>query len=323
MAIQKTLVKSLVRLSQRIPQFRARGSYSGMHRLKGNVDPRFAKSELEFQDHESFLANLPRSVFEDSLHGQTVLDFGSGYGGRTVWLAQVAEHVEGVEVMEHRVDISAEYAQHRRRPNVRFSLGDQSRINFPDDHFDTVVTLDVLEHVDHPDLILNEFYRVLKPGGTVIAIFTPWLGMFSHHLNYITLLPALHWFFDTQQIVEAVNELLESEDAFKSLNISRQPDAPWSFNRRRRCLPTVNGMTKPEYLRLLRKAHLQLAYCRATPILEKWQFLGRLGSWLNRCLTLLPVADEMFSSNLVTLSTKPKTGGIAHPTGRRLAGQAA
>ena len=42
----------------------------------------------------------------------------------------------------------------------------------PDDHFDVVILADVIEHLQHPDLILAEIRRVMKEGGQVI-ITTP------------------------------------------------------------------------------------------------------------------------------------------------------
>jgi SAM-dependent methyltransferase len=39
----------------------------------------------------------------------------------------------------------------------------------PDDTFDTIVCLAVLEHVENPDECVAEMFRVLKPGGHVIA----------------------------------------------------------------------------------------------------------------------------------------------------------
>jgi SAM-dependent methyltransferase len=41
-------------------------------------------------------------------------------------------------------------------------------IPFPDVHFDYVVSIDVLEHLNQERLILQEIHRVLKPGGRVV-----------------------------------------------------------------------------------------------------------------------------------------------------------
>jgi len=43
------------------------------------------------------------------------------------------------------------------------------QIPFEDEYFDAIVCIAVLEHVDNPVDIVKEFFRVLKPGGVVIA----------------------------------------------------------------------------------------------------------------------------------------------------------
>lgn len=46
-------------------------------------------------------------------------------------------------------------------------------LTFPDNHFDLVITQDVMEHVMHPDRAFSEIARTLKPGGS--HVFTiPW-----------------------------------------------------------------------------------------------------------------------------------------------------
>ncbi len=39
---------------------------------------------------------------------------------------------------------------------------------FSDESFDLVVTLDVMEHVNHPDLVFQDVARTLKPGGAYL-----------------------------------------------------------------------------------------------------------------------------------------------------------
>lgn len=46
------------------------------------------------------------------------------------------------------------------------------RFNFPDKHFDFIVLADVIEHLQQPDLMLQELRRLLKPEGHMI-ITTP------------------------------------------------------------------------------------------------------------------------------------------------------
>ena len=44
-------------------------------------------------------------------------------------------------------------------------------LTFPDNAHDIVITLDVFEHVFHPDRMMKEIYRTLKPGGVYICTF--------------------------------------------------------------------------------------------------------------------------------------------------------
>ncbi|MFN3959408.1 MAG: class I SAM-dependent methyltransferase [Parvularculaceae bacterium] len=44
-------------------------------------------------------------------------------------------------------------------------------LTFPDNAHDIVITLDVFEHVFHPDWMMREIWRTLKPGGVYVATF--------------------------------------------------------------------------------------------------------------------------------------------------------
>ena len=63
------------------------------------------------------------------------------------------------------------------------------RLPFLDESFDVVNCRLVIEHADSPDVMLKEFYRVLKPGGR-LAIFTPNL---LHYFGAAARLTP-HWF---------------------------------------------------------------------------------------------------------------------------------
>lgn len=300
----KWLIKKLILASQRFPQFRARGGYSGLRKVDPSKVNRFTKSEIELSSYDVFLENVDSKKFFRDIDGKRILDYGSGYGGRGVWLAERAAFVEGVEIRQPVVDISNDFAKDRGVQNIRFSLGAEESIQFDDDAFDTIVSFDVLEHVQRPDMILREMYRVAKPGGKLVLIFTPYYGMFSHHLNYITLMPALHWFFPPGKLIEAVNELLDEHPTFRNLDISRQPSPHVSYNGKRKCLPLLNGMTRSEYIKLVRETGFTVQEMRSTPVLEKFPLLGKFGAIANRVVQAMPGCNELFSHNLVSVLQK-------------------
>jgi SAM-dependent methyltransferase len=70
------------------------------------------------------------------------------------------------------VDISAPALAKLRDRGAHVVLGEMTSLPFPDDAFDLVCGLDIIEHVDDDDGALSELSRVAKPDGTVL-ISTP------------------------------------------------------------------------------------------------------------------------------------------------------
>ena len=59
------------------------------------------------------------------------------------------------------------------KPAVRDRVAriSQQRADFPDQHFDLVMSNQVLEHVTDPERVVADVYRLLRPGGRFIAAF--------------------------------------------------------------------------------------------------------------------------------------------------------
>jgi SAM-dependent methyltransferase len=88
----------------------------------------------------------------------TVLDIGCADGGIRATLTRVSEY--------HGLDYPrTAQGLYGTRPEI---FGDARRLPFQDRSFDTVMLLDVLEHVPDPELALNEASRVLRSGGRLL-----------------------------------------------------------------------------------------------------------------------------------------------------------
>jgi SAM-dependent methyltransferase len=107
-------------------------------------------------------AFVVRRVADDSV----VLDVGCG-GGKM--LRTIGEHRHGLTLLgcdvKQPTDINGDFT---------FAALDGSTglLPYEDSSVDVALLVDVLEHVDHPETVLSEIARILRPGGRLLA-FVP------------------------------------------------------------------------------------------------------------------------------------------------------
>lgn len=93
------------------------------------------------------------------------VDIGCGYGG----LARlVGDYIDAIEV--HGLDIDDRVAEECERKDVELAVQDaDDGLPYPDDHFDAVMTLGMMDYLTFYDPLLREINRVLTPGGFVLV----------------------------------------------------------------------------------------------------------------------------------------------------------
>lgn len=69
----------------------------------------------------------------------------------------------------------------RRRGVERLLQGDVVHLPFRDDSLDLILALDLLEHVERDDLLVDQFQRVLKPGGHAMITVPAHQSLWSEH----------------------------------------------------------------------------------------------------------------------------------------------
>lgn len=235
-------IEAVIEASQSTP-FRGRGGYGVAAEQLRSDEPeiRFAQAFTEASVIDRFYSHYPD--LPAALKDKTVLDFGCGYGGKTVEFGKHAKAVAGIEPFDNVVELAEAYRQHVGAKNVEFKLCPHKGIPYPDASFDVVLSHDVLEHVEDPEVSLCEIARVLKPCGVAYIVCPPYDGAFSHHLDYVTLLPGLHWLFSADTLVRAVNKVLKRRD----FGTSQQPEPQLSWSGERKVLPCLNGLTGPQF----------------------------------------------------------------------------
>ncbi len=96
--------------------------------------------------------------------GKTVLDLGCGGGFMAEALARAGANVIGVDPSAPAVAAAQEHAREGGL-TIDYRVGTGERIPLESASTDCVVCVDVLEHVENVDTVLDEIRRVLKPGG--------------------------------------------------------------------------------------------------------------------------------------------------------------
>ena len=105
--------------------------------------------------------------------GQTldVLDIGCGPGAQSFLWAELGHRVLGLDVSEQFIAL----AKNRARPSaytIDFQVASAANLPCPSESIDICVAIELLEHVVEWERCLDEFTRVLRPGGALFITTT-------------------------------------------------------------------------------------------------------------------------------------------------------
>jgi len=99
-----------------------------------------------------------------------LLDAGYGTGIFFFTLKQVSKELYGID--EHKKNKEVMKRCKENGLNLKLISGNiSSKLPYKNDTFDCIVTISMLEHIKDLDKVMNEFYRILKKDGYLIACF--------------------------------------------------------------------------------------------------------------------------------------------------------
>lgn len=148
------------------------------------------KAWLEFQeyipesyDHYNYSSPLQSSVlhtshklveraFDERIHFGNVLEVGAGTGKHLQFVRHTFDMYTLTDINPRMLDV-AQQVLLRNSPNtLRFEIQTGTSLTYPDNTFDRLIAIHVLEHIYQPHLALREWRRVIKHGG-VLSILIP------------------------------------------------------------------------------------------------------------------------------------------------------
>ncbi len=125
------------------------------------------------------------------VRGKTVVDIGAGDGALSSLIVRKGANVTVVDNQQAGLDVAKKMIE-QRGLSATFVQGDAGHTTLPDGFADAVMCSELIEHLDHPESLVAEAYRILKPGGAFV-VTTP------HKLGEIPMSQFhVHEFFPTE-----------------------------------------------------------------------------------------------------------------------------
>ena len=99
--------------------------------------------------------------------GDRVLDVGCGGGFFSFYISTLGAEVTGVDVEKRNINLCRQFYPNK---SIKWIIADAIELPFPDNSFDKILCMEVLEHIPDDKKSIAEIYRVLRKGG--IALFS-------------------------------------------------------------------------------------------------------------------------------------------------------
>jgi ArsR family transcriptional regulator len=99
-----------------------------------------------------------------------VADLGAGEGLISQLLAHRARQVWCIDNSPRMVEVGAELARKNGLANLAYKLGDIEQVPLGDRSVDLAILSQALHHALHPQVAVNEAFRILRPGGQLLVL---------------------------------------------------------------------------------------------------------------------------------------------------------
>lgn len=161
--------------------------------IKRHADLRF-RSERDYALFEYYRSAKVIAFLErvGVTVGGRILDAGCGGGGMPLSLAEEADLVVGIDIVDRFAEAGRRLAAERGIRNIRFVVADGQALPFRDGGFDAVLSHAVIEHVADAARYLRDCARVLRPGGWMYLSTAPYLSFAGAHLPRLKVPVPLH-----------------------------------------------------------------------------------------------------------------------------------
>jgi ubiquinone/menaquinone biosynthesis C-methylase UbiE len=124
-----------------------------------------------------------------SLENKVIVDFGCGNGAQTSAFMNSGGRILAADVVHNHLQMFAAFLRAQKCTTILPVHYDGAHLPVAAESAEVVLCYDVLEHVQHESMALQEMWRVLKPGGDLVITVPNKAWVFEIHGAYLPLLP--------------------------------------------------------------------------------------------------------------------------------------
>mgnify|MGYP000886957706 CR=1 FL=1 len=217
---------------------------------------------------------LKHSTVDEMFKDKVVLDIGCGAGGKTVFYASKGvEKIVGIEILDkYRKEAESLATEYNLKDKFEFVAGDAASMPFENEMFDTIIMNDAMEHVDKPEEVLEECYRILKKDGKLYLNFPPYNHPYGAHLSDAVGIPWVHVFFSEKTLIRTYKELVKNLPDGKEridFRISRKEDGTEYFS-------YINKMSIKRANRILNNSSFKIEYYSEEPLRSIFKYPAKM-----------------------------------------------
>ena len=217
---------------------------------------------------------LKHNTVDEMFKDKFVLDIGCGAGGKTVFYASKGvKKITGIEILgKYREEAENLAKEYRLQDKFEFVQGDAANMPFENEIFDTIIMNDAMEHVDKPEMVLRECYRILKKDGKLYLNFPPYNHPYGAHLSDAIGIPWVHVFFSEKTLIKCYKELVKELPDGKErvdFRISKKEDGSEYFS-------YINKMSIKRANNILQNSNFELEYYSEEPLRNIFKYPARI-----------------------------------------------
>jgi len=246
------------------------------------------------------------------IRNKDVLDIGGGFGGKLPYyleqgvnsLVEIDVDYQSIKTIQQSLDVYRLDDQARTR--VKLAVSDGATLPFPSDSFDTIIAINVFEHIIQFEQALLETFRVLKPGGLAFIHLPPYYSAWGPHLENWIHYPWPHLFFSEKTLMRvAAREDEKRKLSSQFIQPAHQIDWLVAGDK----IPEVNHVTLRSFRRLVSQTGFSVMQLKLLPIgYNRLQnnptLINKIINWSLKLSASIPLIQEITVTKMVFVLKK-------------------